>query len=104
MTQDITWESDKNTIEHHKREPRGQPFPSSRPQGSNEQTRKHDKHKTNNTNDPQKKYCLGTVSKNILLEGLKNSMIRKYHKLQTNPWHREEEPHNNHETPKLEGT
>ena len=28
-------------------------------------------------------------------------MIRKYHnhKLQTNPWHREEEPHNHHETP-----
>ena len=28
-------------------------------------------------------------------------MIEKYHnyKLQTNPWHREEEPHNNHETP-----
>ena len=28
-------------------------------------------------------------------------MIRKYHnhKLQTNPWHREEESHNNHETP-----
>ena len=28
------------------------------------------------------------------------SMIRKSHnhKLQTNPWHREEEPHNNHET------
>ena len=28
-------------------------------------------------------------------------MIRKYHihKLQTTPWHREEEPHNNHETP-----
>ena len=27
-------------------------------------------------------------------------MIRKYHnhKLQTNPWNREEEPHNNHET------
>ena len=24
------------------------------------------------------------------------SMTRKY---QTNPWHREEEPHNNHETP-----
>ena len=26
-------------------------------------------------------------------------MIREYHnhKLQTNPWHREEEPHNNHE-------
>ena len=29
-------------------------------------------------------------------------MIRKYHnhKLQTNPWHREEEQHNNHETHK----
>ena len=29
------------------------------------------------------------------------SMIRKYHnhKLQTNPRHREEKPHNNHETP-----
>ena len=28
-------------------------------------------------------------------------MIRKYHnhKLQTNPRHHEEEPHNNHETP-----
>ena len=28
-------------------------------------------------------------------------MIMKYHnhKLQTNPWHCEEEPHNHHETP-----
>ena len=28
-------------------------------------------------------------------------MIREYHnhKLQKNPWYREEEPHNNHETP-----
>ena len=28
-------------------------------------------------------------------------MIRNNHnhKLQTNPWHRKEEPHNNHETP-----
>ena len=28
-------------------------------------------------------------------------MIREYHiqKRQTNPWHREEEPHNTHETP-----
>ena len=31
----------------------------------------------------------------------KVSMIRKYHNhnLKTNPWHGEEEPHNNHETP-----
>ena len=46
LTMDTTWESDKNTIKHHKQEPRGQPFPSSRPQGSNEQTQNHDKHKT----------------------------------------------------------
>ena len=28
------WESDKLTVRHHKREPRGQPFPSMRPQGT----------------------------------------------------------------------
>ena len=28
LTQDTTLESDKNTIKHHKQEPRGQPFPS----------------------------------------------------------------------------
>ena len=43
---DTTWESDKNTIKHHKQEPIGQPFPIRWPQGSNEQTRKHEKHKT----------------------------------------------------------
>ena len=38
---------------------------------------------------------VATVSKK------KKNMISKYHnhKLQTNPWHHEEEPHNNHETP-----
>ena len=46
LAQDTTWESDKNTIKHHKQEPRGQPFPSRGPQGSNEQTQKHNKHKT----------------------------------------------------------
>ena len=46
LTQDTTWESEKNTTKHHKHEPRGQPFPSRRPQSSNEQTGKHDKHKT----------------------------------------------------------
>ena len=28
LTQDTTWESDKNTIKHQKREPIGLPFPS----------------------------------------------------------------------------
>ena len=31
---------------NHKQESRAQPFPSRWPQGSNEQTRKHEKHKT----------------------------------------------------------
>ena len=48
LTRDTTWESDKNTIKHHKQEPRD----------------------IYNTNDPQKKYHLGTVSKDILMEGL----------------------------------
>ena len=72
LTQDTTWESVTNTIKHHKQEPRGQPFPNRGPQGSNEQTRKHDQPQNiNNTNDPQKKYRPGKVSKNILLEGLR---------------------------------
>ena len=32
LTQDTTWESDKNTIKHHTEEPGGQPFPSRWPQ------------------------------------------------------------------------
>ena len=32
------WESDKLTVIRHKREPRGQPFPSRLPQGTNKQT------------------------------------------------------------------
>ena len=41
--------------------------------------------------------------KTILQQGISEivSVIRKYHnhKPQTNPWHPEDEPHNNHETP-----
>ena len=46
LIQDTTWESDKNTMKHNKQEPGGQPFPSRWPQGRNEQTQNHDKHKT----------------------------------------------------------
>ena len=50
---------------------------------------------------------LVTADKNNIVLGIsthlhqKVSMIRKYqnYKLQTTPWHSEEEPHNNHETP-----
>ena len=73
-TQDTTWESNKNTIKNHQQEPRGQPFPSRLPQGSDEPMNRRNECMTNtthkNTDDLQKKYCLGTVSKNILLEGL----------------------------------
>ena len=53
--------------------------------------------------DPDADYSTGSqTEKHITTIGLKIvSMIRKYHKhkLQTHPWHREEEPQNNHETP-----
>ena len=60
-------ESDNFTIRHHKREPRGQLFPSRLPQGINKQTRMKAKHNQDKykVNDPQKKHRLGTVSKNI---------------------------------------
>ena len=63
--------------------------------------------------EPLKFYCISfycfTVNRwldvffNICVQGPKIvSMIRKYHnhKLQTNPWHCKEEPHNNQETPR----
>ena len=66
------WEGDSFTIRHHQREPRGQPFPSRRPQGINKQTHESiTKQERNNINDPQKKYRLGTVSKNIFTGKLK---------------------------------
>ena len=46
LTQDTTWESNKNTIKITNMSLKGQPFPSRWPQGSNEQTQKHKKHKT----------------------------------------------------------
>ena len=69
LTQDTTMESRKTTIKITNKSQEASHFPAG-DQGSNEQTRKHEKHKTQNTYDPQKKYRLGAVSKNILLEGL----------------------------------
>ena len=56
LTQDTTWKSNKNTINI-----------TNKSQAVHKSMR-NTRHK--NTNDPQKKYCIGTVSKNILLEGL----------------------------------
>ena len=66
LTQDTTWEIDKNRIKHHKWEPRGQPFPSRWPQGSNEETRKNDKHETYLTQMIHKR----SIALERLLEGL----------------------------------
>ena len=41
LTQNTKWECNNHTIQHHKREPRGKPFPSRWPQGTNEQKQKH---------------------------------------------------------------
>ena len=63
--------SDKNKIKHHKQEPRGQPFPAGDHKAAmNRRESMKKKQDINNTNDPQKKYRLRTVSKNILPEGL----------------------------------
>ena len=65
------WESDNVTIRHHKREPRS--ALSQQVTIKHQQTYVHEsktKQDRNNINDPQKKHRLGTVSKNILLEGL----------------------------------
>ena len=50
------WESDKLTVWHHRREPRGQPFPSRWPLGTNKQT--------GITNTIQKKYNLLCLTSN----------------------------------------
>ena len=50
--QDTKWESDKNTIKHHKQEQRGQPFPNRAAINRRESMEAQD---INNTNDPQKK-------------------------------------------------
>ena len=47
---------------HHKREPRGQPFPSRWPQNRRAQNIANTR-QNKNIKDPQKKYRLGTVSK-----------------------------------------
>ena len=59
LTQDTTWESDKNIIKHHTQE-------ANRLQRTDKKTRN-----TINKNDPQKKHRIGTVSKNNFTGGLK---------------------------------
>ena len=65
LTQYTTSESDKNTIKHHIQESQEVgPFPAEDHKAAmNRQENKTNTKNINNKNDPQKKHCLGTVSK-----------------------------------------
>ena len=67
LTQDTTWECNKNTINITNKSQEVSPLPAG---DHNKQTQKHDKHKTQKRQMIHKKYRLGTVSKSILLESL----------------------------------
>ena len=66
LTQDTTLESDETDINITKKSQEVSPFLA----GDQKAAINRRESMTNNTNDPQKKYHLGTVSKNILLEGI----------------------------------
>ena len=70
LTLGTTWESNKNTINITTKSQEVSSFPAGDHKAAmnRSESMRNTRHK--NTNDPQKKYRLGTVSKNILLEGL----------------------------------
>ena len=67
-TQDTIWESNTNTINITNKSQEVSHFLGDHQQWTD--TKAWETQDTKNTNDPQKKYRLGTVSKNILLESL----------------------------------
>ena len=75
LTQDTAWESYKNTINITNKSQEVSPFPAGDHKAvmNRRKSMRNTRHK--NTNDPQKKYRLGTVSKNILLEDLTQSLV-----------------------------
>ena len=64
------WESDNVTIRHRKESQDVSPLPAGDHKASTDVYESITKQDRNKINDPQKKHRLGTVSKNILLEGL----------------------------------
>ena len=70
LTQDTTWESNKNTINITNKSQEVSHFRvgDHKAAMNSRKSMRNTRHKS--TNDPQKKYRLGTVSKYILLEGL----------------------------------
>ena len=71
LTQDTTWSSNKKTINITNKSLEDSPFPANDHKAamSKPESMRNTRHKKP-TNDPQEKYSLGTVSKNILLEDL----------------------------------
>ena len=69
-TQDTTWESNKNTINITNNSQEVSPFRAGDHKAAMNRRKSMRNTRRKNTNDPQKKYRLGTVCKNILLEGL----------------------------------
>ena len=65
LTQDTTWESVKTQLNITIKSQKGSPFPA-----DDNKAAINKRESMNNTIDPQMKYRLGTVSKNIILEGL----------------------------------
>ena len=70
MTQDTTWERDESQLNITNKSQEVSPFPAGDHKAAMNRRESMTKTRHKNTNDPQKKYCLGMVSKNILLEGL----------------------------------
>ena len=70
LSQDTIWDSKKNTISITSKSQEDSPFPAGDHKAAmnRRESMRNKRHK--NTNGPQKKYRLGTVSKSILLEGL----------------------------------
>ena len=70
LTQDTTWKSNKNTINITNKSQELSPFPAGDHNAAMNRCKSMRNTRHKNINDPKKKYHLGTVSKNILLEGL----------------------------------
>ena len=70
LTQDTKWESDKTQLNITNKCQEISPFSAGDHKAAMNRAKAWQTQDMNNTNDLQKKYRLGTVSKNVLLEGL----------------------------------
>ena len=70
LTQDTTGESGKIQLNIKNERQEVSPFPAGDHKAAMNRRKNMTKQDINNTNDPQKKYRLGTVSKNISMKGL----------------------------------